>query len=133
MKKRDNLRAYMKEIQGEQPSDDFTTLVMERVRVETIKSTSIYEPLIDRQAWLKIFFGIIFFVGSTSLLCSFYPGNEGHALTPFGYQIDFVKLFKPFQLLSNALNGLSMNFFLGMAAISLLLFADQLYARFSDR
>lgn len=133
MKEQDNLRLFMKELPREEPSSDFTRLVMERVKLEAIKSTAVYQPLINRQAWWRIFFGIILFFGSAILLRTIFPGNESQALPPAVYQIDFAILLKPFQLLSNAVNGLSMNFFLGLAAISLLLFADQLYTRITDR
>jgi hypothetical protein len=133
MKKQDNLSSYMKDLKFEEPSADFTRLVMERVRLEAIKSPAVYQPLINRQLWWKIFFGTVLFCLGAILLHTFFPGNDNPALTPSFYQIDSSFLLKPFQVLSTALNSISTQFFMGAGAISLLLFADQLYTRLTDR
>jgi hypothetical protein len=133
MKKQDNLRAYMKELKLEEPSTDFTRLVMERVRVEIVKSPAVYQPLINKQVWTKIFIGCILFSIGAVLLRSYFPGNDNPALIPSFYQIDFTFILKPFQLLSKAMSGISLNYAGGAAAISMLLIADQFYTRMTDR
>jgi hypothetical protein len=133
MKKQDNLRAYMKELPLEEPSADFTGMVMNRVRLEAIKSPVIYQPLISRQMWLKICIGLTLFILGAILLPTWFPGNETPALLQSFYRIDFSILLKPFLLLSNALNKLSLPFVGGILAVSLLLLADQLYTRFIAR
>ncbi|MEI6274605.1 MAG: hypothetical protein WCP08_01385 [Prolixibacteraceae bacterium] len=133
MKKQDNLREYMKELPREEPSADFTRLVMQRVRLEAVKSPVVYQPLINARSWRRIFFGMfLFFVGAI-LLRTFFPGNENPVLTHWIYQIDYSFLLKPFQLLSNALTCMSFQFVGGAAAITILLFADQLYSRMNER
>ncbi len=133
MKKQDNLRTYMKDLKLEEPSADFTRLVMEHVRMEAVKSPVLFQPLINKQGWLKIVIGVILFFVGTMLLRTYFPGNDNPALTPSIYQIDFTLILKPFQLLSNAINSISLNFIWGAGAISLLLLTDQLYTRMTDR
>ena len=133
MKTKDNLRAYMKELPREEPSADFTGMVMNRIRLELIKSPVIYQPLISRQMWLKIYIGLALFIVGSVLLRTWFPGNETPALLQSFYQIDFSILLKPFLLLSNALNKMSLPFIGGILAVSMLLLGDQLYARFIAR
>ena len=133
METKDNLRAYMKELPREEPSADFTGMVMNRVRLEAIKSAVIYQPLISRQMWLKIYIGLALFILGAVLLLTWFPGNESPALLQSFYRIDFSILLKPLLLLSNALNKLSLPFIGGILAVSLLLLGDQLYAKFIAR
>jgi len=133
MKKQDNLRAYMKELPREEPSADFTGMVMNRVRLEAIKSSAIYQPLISRQMWLKIYIGLALFILGAVLLRTWFPGNETPALLQSLYRMDFSILLKPFLLLSNAINKLSLPFIGGILAVSLLLLGDHLYAKFIAR
>jgi vacuolar-type H+-ATPase subunit I/STV1 len=133
METKDNLRAYMKELQREEPSADFTGMVMNRVRLEAIKSPVIYQPLISRQMWLKIYIGLALFILGAVLLRTWFPGNEAPALLQSFYRIDFSFLLKPFLFLSNALNKMSLPFIGGILAVSLLLLSDQLYAKYIAR
>jgi len=133
MKKQDNLRTYMKELPREEPSADFTGMVMNRVRLEAIKSPVIYQPLISRQMWLKIYLGLALFVLGAVLLLTWFPGKETPALLQSFYRIDFSILLKPFLLLSNALNKMSLPLIGGILAVSLLLLGDRLYAKFIAR
>jgi hypothetical protein len=133
MKTQDNLRAYMKEFPREEPSDDFTRMVMERVRLEAIKSPAIYQPLISRQMWIKIFIGMALVLIGAALLHTWFPGNETQALIPSGYRIDLSFLLKPLQALSVGLNKISLTFAGGVLAFSLLLLVDQLYIKFKVR
>jgi vacuolar-type H+-ATPase subunit I/STV1 len=123
----------VKKIGLEEPSADFTGIVMNRVRLEAIKSSAIYQPLISRQMWLKIYIGLALFILGAVLLRSWFPGNETPALVQSFYRIDFSILLKPFLLLSNALNKLTLPFIGGILAVSLLLLSDQLYAKFIAR
>ena len=133
METKDNLRAYMKELPREEPSADFTAMVMTRVRLEAVKSSAIYQPLISRQMWLKIYIGLALFILGAVLLRTWFPGNESPALLQSFSQIDFSILLKPFLFLSNALNNMSLPFIGGILAVSLLLLGDQLYAKFFAR
>jgi hypothetical protein len=133
MEMKDNLRAYLKELPQEEPSADFTAIVMNRVRLEAIKSSVIYQPLISRQMWLKICIGLALFILGAVLLRTWFPGNETPALLQSFYRIDFSIFLKPFLLLSNALNKMSLPFVGGILAVSLLLLGDQLYNKFIAR
>ena len=124
---------YFEDLPREEPSADFTRLVMQRVRQEASKSPVTYQPLISARSWLRIFFGMFLFFLGAILLRTFFPGTENPVFTNWIYQIDYSFLSKPFQLLSNALNSLSFQFIGGSAAIALLLFADQLFTRMNER
>ena len=54
MKKQDLLIAYLKELPREEPSGNFTQMVMSRVQLETIKSPVVYQPLISKEVWRKV-------------------------------------------------------------------------------
>ena len=49
MKEQDKLRDYFRELPREEPSENFTFMVMDRVRKERVKSPAIYQPIISRQ------------------------------------------------------------------------------------
>jgi hypothetical protein len=133
MEMKDNLSAYLKELPQEEPSADFTRMVMENVRLETIKSPAIYQPLISRKMWTKIFIGMVLVLIGTVLLRTWFPGNETLALIPSGYRIDFSFLLKPLLALSDGLNKIPLTFAGGALAFSLLLLVDQLYIKFKVR
>ena len=133
METKDHLRTFLKELPREEPSADFTKLVMERVRIEAIKLPSVYQPLINGQIWRRIFGCIVLVLIGLILWRTYFPGNDNPDFMASFYQLDFTRMLKPFQLLSNALNSISLNFIGGAAAISLLLFADLLYARITEQ
>ena len=133
MKKQDNLGDYMKELPREEPSINFTRIVMDRVRVEAKKAPVEYPPLISQQVWWKIFIGLTFLVISAIVYRTYFPGNETPTVLPAFYQVDLSIILKPFQLLSYALNNLSQTVVAGSLAISVLLLVDQLYSHLARR
>ena len=133
MKKQDNLGDYMKELPREEPSVNFTRIVMDRVRVEAKKAPVGYPPLISQQVWWKIFIGLTLLVISTIVYRAYFPGNEAPTLLPVFYQVDLSMILKPFQLLSYALSNLSQTVVAGSLAISVLLLTDQLYSHLARR
>lgn len=133
MKTQDNLRAYMKELPKDEPSADFTKMVMNRVRLEAIKSPILYPPLISRKMWLNIFGVALLFVAGVVMLRSWFPSNDTPAIFSSINKVDFSFLLHPFQLLSDSLNKLSLAVVGGILVISLLVIADQFHAKYSGR
>jgi hypothetical protein len=133
MKNKDKLGIYLKEIPLERPSDNFTNLVMDRVRLEPKKSPVLYHPIISGQIWWRVFICIALVSIGTLLLRSYFPGNDSPAFLQSFYQIDFSFVTKPFQLLSNMLNKLPIAVVTGVMAASFLLVIDQIYSRFVVR
>lgn len=132
MKKPDLLKEYLKELPLEEPSANFTDLVMSRVCVETIKSPVAYQPLIGRKAWRNIvFLSAVILLGSITLYF-YFP--ESHTASEFFslQKIDYSFLLKPFILLSQTLNKLSFTFVAVLMAVSALLIFDQIHSRLND-
>lgn len=133
MKKQDPLIAYLKELPREEPSGNFTQMVMNRVQLETIKSPVVYQPLISKEMWKKVIFVSGLLLLGAILLYFYLPASTnsiGYLTLP---KVDYSILFKPFLVLTQALNKLSITFFGILMAISSLLLVDQLYSRFANR
>lgn len=133
MKKQDLLIAYLKELPREEPSGNFTQMVMNRVQLETIKSPVVYQSLISKEVWLKVIVVSGLLLLGAILLYFYLPGSTnsiGYLSLP---KVDYSFLFKPFVVLSQALNKLSVTFVSVLMAISALLLVDQLYSRFANR
>jgi hypothetical protein len=129
MKKQDTLRNFMKELPREEPSENFTSMVMNRVSLEPKKTPVVYQPLISRQGWRWIAFGVIFLGIGLAIFRNYFPGNEVPSVLQPLYSLDFSILLKPFSYIGQILSRLSPTVLAGMIAVSLLLFADQLHAR----
>jgi hypothetical protein len=133
MEKQDNLFKYMKELPNEEPSDDFTRRVMDRVRTEAIKTPAFYQPLISRQAWAEIFIGMIMLIIVSALINGYFPANNSPSWFSPLSKIDFSFIFIPFVSLSKAMNNLPITVVAGLMAISMLLLIDQLFYRYGNR
>lgn len=133
MKKQDNLGDYLKELPREEPSINFTRIVMDRVRVEAKNTPVEYPPLISQQVWWKIFIGLTLLVVSAIVYRTYFPVNEIPTVLPAFYKVDLSIIMKPFQMLSYALSDLSQPVVAGLLAISSLLLADLLYTRLAHR
>jgi hypothetical protein len=129
MKKQDTLKNFMKELPREEPSENFTSMVMNRVSLEPKKTPVVYQPLISRQGWRWIAFGVIFLGIGLAIFRNYFPGNEVPSVLQPLYSLDFSILLKPFNYIGQILNRLSPTVLAGMIAVSVLLFADQLVAR----
>ncbi len=132
MKKRDLLIAYLKELPREEPSGNFTQMVMSRVQLETIKSPVVYQPLISKEVWRKVIVVSGLLLLGAVILFFYLPGSAdstGYLTLP---KVDYSILFKPFMVLTQALDKLSITFFGVLMAISSLLLVDQLYTRFAN-
>ncbi len=130
MKTKDNLRTFLKELPIEAPSENFTRLVMERVRREAIKSPVAYTPLISNKMWWKIISGAIVLALSMLLFVEFFPVKES-PVTVFSLpSIDVSFLLKPFEALTKFLGNLSFTYLTVAVSVCLLLAVDQLYGRF---
>jgi hypothetical protein len=133
MRDQDKLRAYLKELPREEPSDNFTVMVMDRVRMEVATSPTAYQPLINRQSWWKILTGmLLFFIGAV-IYRTYFPGNEQVGILQPLFQVDYSFLLRPFQLLSESMVRVPLTFVTGFIAVTALLLVDQLYSRFTSR
>ena len=133
MKHQDKLRTYLKELPREEPSDNFTTMVMDRVRMEAAKPMADYQPLIYRPIWRILFTGIISFLIGAAIYRTYFPGNEQSGLFKSLYQIDYSIFLKPFQFLSESIVRMPFAFAAGLAAVMALILIDHLYSRFTSR
>ena len=129
MTTKDNLRTFLKELPIEAPSQDFTRLVMERIRLEAVKSPVVYTPLISTRGWLKIISGSIIILVVMLLLYEFFPVKESSGVVLSLSSADFYFLLKPFEVLSKFLSGLSFTYVAVAVSVCLLLVVDQLYGR----
>ena len=129
----DKLRTYLKELPREEPSDNFTSMVMDRVRMEAAKPTADYQPLINRQTWRILFIGIISIFIGAAIYRSYFPGNENPGLFKPLYQFDYSLFLKPFQLFSESIVRTPVAFVAGLAAVMALILIDHLYSRFASR
>ena len=132
MKHQDKLRTYLKELPREEPSDNFTAMVMDRVRMEAAKSPANYQPLINRQSWRILFSGIILIFIGAAIYHTYFPGNEQPDLFKPLYQIDYSIFLKPFQLMSESIVKMPVAFAGGLAAVTALFLIDHLYSRFAS-
>ena len=133
MKRPDNLSEYVKELPKEQPSANFTLLVMDRVRLESMKSPVVYQPIFSKQVLWSCLIGIILSTICSIFLGAYFPGKEPSILYKYFTQIDFSWISKPVHIFVTTLNHLSGPFLLGFAAISMLFLVDQLYSRYANR
>ena len=129
MTTKDNLHTFLKELPIEAPSENFTRLVMERVRLESVKSPVVYTPLISTKGWLKIISGSIIILVVMLLLYEFFPGKESSGVVLSLSSADFSFLLKPLEVLSKFLSGLSFTYVAVAVSVCLLLVVDQLYGR----
>lgn len=133
MKKQDLLIAYLKELPREEPSGNFTQMVMSRVQLETIKSPVVYQPLISKEVWRKVIVLSGLLLVGAILLYIYLPGSAdstGYLSLP---KVDYSFLLKPFAILSQALNKIPVTFVGVLVAICALLLVDQLHTRFASR
>ena len=133
MKEQDKLRTFLKELPREEPSGNFTLMVMERVKKENVKSPVIYQPIIGRNLWWKLFTGLILIFVGAIILRTYFPGNEQAGLLQPLSQIDYSLFFKPFQSLSSLLVKMPLTYVIALVSVSALLLIDQLYNRFETR
>jgi hypothetical protein len=133
MKNTDHLSTYLKELPVEEPSVNFTLIVMDRVRLETVKSNVVYQPLISWQVWRRILTGFALLLLGSVLLYSYFPDSSGTSGILSTYKIDSTLILKPLFVLTQALSKLSFTYVAILMAISVLLFFDQIYSRFTDR
>lgn len=132
MKNKDNLSKYFKEIPVEEPSGNFTMLVMDRVRVEAKKSPFEYTPLISTRVWWTILITITLTLLAGLLLQSYFPGQESSESLQFLNKMDFSLISKPFILLSKAFNSITVTHLFVLMGISALLLFDKFHSRFAD-
>lgn len=132
METKDRLSIYLKELPAEEPSVNFTRLVMERVRVEARKAPVVYQPLITPPMWRWIFVSITLLLVGAILLTTYFPGSESAAGAFSLPKVDLSFLNRPFVMLTNVLNNISVNYLFILAGISSLLLLDQLYSRFAE-
>lgn len=133
MKEQDKFRTFLKELPREEPSGNFTLMVMERVKKENVKSSAIYQPIIGRNLWWKLFAGmVLIFVGAT-IFRTYFPGNEQAGLLQPLSQIDYSLFFKPFNSLSALLVKMPLTIVTALVSVSVLLLIDQLYNHFETR
>ena len=133
MKKQDLLIAYLKELPREEPSGNFTQMVMSRVQLETIKSPVVYQPLISKEACRKVIVVSGLLLLGAVILFFYLPGSTNTPSYLTLPKIDYSIIFKPFMVLTQAFDKLSVTFFGVLMAISSLLLVDQLYTRFANR
>ena len=133
MKEQDKLRAYFRELPGEETSENFTFMVMDRVRKENARSQANYEPIISRQIGWKLFAGILLFFMAAVIFRTYFPGNEQPGILKPLYQLDYSSLLKPFQFISESLVKLPFTFVTTLVAVTALLFIDLFYNRFVSR
>ena len=133
MKTKDNLHTFLKELPIEAPPESFTSLVMERIWLEAVKSPVVYTPLISSKGWWKIIFGSIVLSLVMLLLYEFFPVKESSGFVLSLSSADFSFLLKPFELLSKFLSGLSFTYVAVVVSVSLLLVVDQLYGRLAKQ
>ncbi|MCX6219700.1 MAG: hypothetical protein NTZ69_01775 [Bacteroidia bacterium] len=133
MKKQDLLIAYLKELPREEPSGNFTQMVMNRVQLETIKSPVVYQSLISKEVWLKVIVVSGLLLLGAVILYFYLPGGTNSTSYLTLPKIDFSILFKPFLVFTQALNKISITFLGVLIAIASLLLVDQLYTRFANR
>jgi|GEM_PF-1777464 len=127
MKTVDKLGTFLKELPMEATSDDFTRLVMERVRLEAVKSQVAYAPLISSRLWWKILAGSLLFLLAAVLLHEYFPGKESTGVLLSLQSVDFSFVLKPFQSLTKMMNSLPFALISGVMAICVLLAVDQLH------
>ena len=129
MKKPDLLKEYIRELPREEPSVNFTEMVMGRVNVETLKFPVAYQPLIGSKGWRNIIFLLTGVLLGSIVLYFYFPTNQsasGLFLLP---KIDYSIFIKPFVLFSQSLNKLSFSLSAVVMAVSTLLIIDQIHSR----
>ncbi|MEI7828390.1 MAG: hypothetical protein WCI31_01400 [Prolixibacteraceae bacterium] len=129
MKKPDLLKEYIRELPREEPSVNFTEMVMSRVNVETLKFPVAYQPLIGSKGWRNIIFLLTGVLLGSIVLYFYFPTNQsasGLFLLP---KIDYSIFIKPFVLFSQSLNKLSFSLSAVVMAVSTLLIIDQIHSR----
>lgn len=133
MKKQDPLIAYLRELPREEPPGNFTQLVMSRVQLETIKSPVVYQPLISKEVWRKVFVVSGLLLLGAVILYFYLPGStDSTSYLPLP-KVDYAVLFKPFMVLIHALDKVPITFLGILMAIVFLLLGDHLYTRFANR
>jgi len=133
MENKDRLGGYLKGLPIEKPSVDFTLQVMNRVRMEPVRAKLVYEPLISRKVWWWLFIGIALVLFSLMISFSYSPVDTSMNGLLYFEKIDLSLIISPFVLLAQALNKLPFTYIIIIAAISALLFIDQLYTRYAYR
>lgn len=133
MKEQDKLRSYFRELPREEPSENFTFMVMERVKMERVRTNAVYHPIISRQMWLRLLCGVILIFIGALVFRTYFPGNEQVGLLRPIFQFDYSLILKPLQVVSASLMKMPFSFVIALVAISLLLLVDQLYSRFVSR
>lgn len=133
MKEQDKLRTYLRELPREEPSENFTFMVMDRVSKESARSKAIYQPIISLQLWWKLFIGILLLFVGAIIFRTYFPGNEQAGLLMPLSQIDYSLFFKPFQSFTASLIKMPLTFVTALVAVSALLLIDQFYNRFETR
>jgi hypothetical protein len=131
MEKQDSLKTYIKELPEETPSINFTTMVMNRIRLENEKAPLVYQPLIKTQDWKRIFGILMLMIVSAVLLHTFFPGNASSSWTQTIYSLDLSFLLKPFVTLIQFINSVPLAVITGIIAISFLVLFDQFYSRYA--
>ncbi len=132
MKKPDLLKDYLKELPREEPSINFTEVVMSRVYVETVKSPVAYQPLISLKGWRNIIIASTIILLVSIFLFFYLPGSQTASGLVSLPKIDYSFFLKPFVLLSQTLNKLSFTFVAVLMAVSALLIFDQIHSRLND-
>lgn len=132
MKKPDLLKDYLKELPREEPSINFTGMVMSRVCVETVKSPVVYQPLISIKEWRNIIIASAIILLVSIFLYFYLPGSQTTAGLFSMPKIDYSFIFRPFVLLSQNLNKLSFTYVAVLMAVSALLIFDQIHSRLND-
>ncbi|MCK9641062.1 MAG: hypothetical protein M0R39_14240 [Prolixibacteraceae bacterium] len=133
MSKQDKLKDFMKEIPREEPSLDFTRKVMDRVNLETKKTSPVYRPLISMRGWKRITFGMLILGIGVAILRNYFPGGETPSILHPLYSLDLTQFLKPFNLVTKFLSNLSPTFLTCLVAVSLLIMVDQVSVRFIRR
>lgn len=133
MKDQDKLRAYLKELPREEPSANFTLMVMERVKQERVKSPVIYQPIISRHLWGKLFIGMVMLFVGAIVFRTYFPGNEQAGLLKPLTQIDYSIFWKPLQTVSATVAKIPLTYLTALGAVSVLLLIDLFYNRIESR
>ena len=129
----DKLRIFLKELPQEEPSADFTRLVMGKISVEKQKVNVKYKPLISSQLWWKVYAGIAL---SLAVLLVYFindPSQQVSGEFSILAKADLTFLMRPFILLSEAMNKLTFTSFAIVMSLGALLLIDQLVTRFASR
>ena len=126
METADKLGKYMKELPYEQPSDQFTRMVMGRVMAEAKLSTGGYHPLISRKSWMLFGAGFLLLLIVSVLMPTYFPGNENPSGWISLFRLDYSGAWKPLLTITESLKNIPVTFLGALAAFTLLVTAERL-------